>query len=72
MIESILQNETGIYEWPVIPLNASIGRMNEVIIASHIDKLIRKGVQKLRSLRNFIITIMVSRFPKVPKNNIIL
>ena len=47
MIESTLQNETGIYEWPVIPLNASIGRMNEVIIASHIDKLIRKGVQKL-------------------------
>ena len=50
-----------------MPLNASIGRMNDVIKASHTDKLIRNGVQKLWSRRNFIITIMVNKFPKVPK-----
>ena len=47
MIDTILHRMVGRYEYPVMPLNPRMGKMRAVIIASHIDKLIKKGVQKL-------------------------
>ena len=66
MIDTILHKIVGRYEYPVMPLNPRIGKMRAVIIASHIDKLIKKGVQKLWSRRNLIITMMVNKLPNVP------
>ena len=47
MIDTILHRMVGRYEYPVMPLNPRMGKIRAVIIASHIDKLIKKGVQKL-------------------------
>ena len=66
MIDTILHRMVGRYEYPVMPLNPRMGKIRAVIIASHIDKLIKKGVQKLWSRRNLIITMMVSKLPNVP------
>ena len=66
MIDTTLHKIVGRYEYPVMPLNPRIGKMRAVIIASHIDKLIKKGVQKLWSRRNLIITMMVNKLPNVP------
>ena len=54
-----------------MPLNPTKGRIKAVIKASHTDKLIRNGVQKLWSRRIFTITTMVNRLPNVPKIKII-
>ena len=66
MIDTILHKIVGRYEYPVMPLNPRMGKMRAVIIASHIDKFIKKGVQKLWSRRNLIITMIVNKLPNVP------
>ena len=69
MIDTILHRMVGRYEYPVMPLNPRMGKIRAVIIASHIDKLIKKGVQKLCSRRNLIITMMVNKLPNVPRKD---